>query len=74
MLWNNYILSNVAMIFAVGMKRKSLRKDVRKCSPQRPSTTRESSDEWYCKRLRLKDGGSKVIKIRDSEIELSLCA
>lgn len=41
--------------------------------PQRLSITRESSEEWYCKKLRLKDGGNKMIKIRDSGIELSLC-
>lgn len=59
-LGNNYILRNVAMIFAVGMKRKSLRKDVRKCSP--PKTQRKFR-RMASQRLRLNGGGNKVIKI-----------
>lgn len=61
------------MIFVVGMKRKCLRKDVRKCSPPKTQYYQRKLRRMAPQRLSLKGGGNKMIKIRDSEIELSLC-
>lgn len=61
------------MIFAVGMKRKSLRKDVRKCSPPKTQYDQRELRRMALQKIVTEGWSNKLIQIRDSEIELSLC-